>query len=69
MSLMKRSIETPPGFKITDFEDKSLLIVDDDDPLRDRLSRAMEKKGLLSETQKLLKMLLKWSKLRHQNLL
>ena len=45
MRLMKRSIETPPGFKITDFEDKSLLIVDDDDPLRDRLSRAMEKKG------------------------
>ena len=40
---MRRSNETPPGFKITDFEDKSLLIVDDDDPLRDRLSRAMEK--------------------------
>ena len=32
-------------FKISDFEDKSLLIVDDDDPLRGRLSRAMEKKG------------------------
>ena len=31
--------------KITDFTDKSLLIVDDDTPLRDRLSRAMEKKG------------------------
>ena len=31
--------------KIEDFEDKSLLIVDDDDPLRGRLSRAMEKKG------------------------
>ena len=31
--------------KITDFADKSLLIVDDDNPLRDRLSRAMEKKG------------------------
>ena len=31
--------------KIEDFEDKSLLIVDDDDPLRNRLSRAMEKKG------------------------
>ena len=37
--------KTPPGFKISDFEDKSLLIVDDDDPLRMRLSRAMEKKG------------------------
>ena len=31
--------------KITDFADKSLLIVDDDGPLRDRLARAMEKKG------------------------
>ena len=31
--------------KITDFADKSLLIVDDDSPLRDRLARAMEKKG------------------------
>ena len=33
--------------KISDFEDKSLLIVDDDNPFRDRLSRAMEKKGFL----------------------
>ena len=32
--------------KIADFADKSLLIVDDDNPLRDRLSRAMEKKDL-----------------------
>ena len=31
--------------KISDFADKSLLIVDDDSPLRDRLARAMEKKG------------------------
>ena len=31
--------------KITDFADKSVLILDDDSPLRDRLSRAMEKKG------------------------
>ncbi len=31
--------------KIADFADKTLLIVDDDSPLRDRLSRAMEKKG------------------------
>ena len=36
--------ESSPGLKISDFEDKSLLIVDDDDPLRMRLSRAMEKK-------------------------
>ena len=31
--------------KIADFADKSLLIVDDDNPLRDRLARAMGKKG------------------------
>tara|TARA_Y100000590_G_scaffold116279_1_gene132711 strand:- start:18 stop:590 length:573 start_codon:yes stop_codon:yes gene_type:complete len=31
--------------KIADFADKSLLIVDDDNPLRDRLARAMTKKG------------------------
>ena len=31
--------------KIGDFGDKSLLIVDDDNPFRDRLARAMEKKG------------------------
>ena len=31
--------------KIDDFADKTLLIVDDDTPLRDRLARAMEKKG------------------------
>ncbi len=30
---------------ITQFEDKSLLIVDDDNPFRERLARAMEKKG------------------------
>ena len=31
--------------KIANLADKSLLIVDDDNPFRDRLSRAMEKKG------------------------
>ena len=31
--------------KIADYADKSLLIVDDDNPFRDRLARAMEKKG------------------------
>tara|TARA_Y100000590_G_C15524294_1_gene940617 strand:- start:463 stop:1026 length:564 start_codon:yes stop_codon:yes gene_type:complete len=30
---------------INNYKDKSLLIVDDDNPFRDRLSRAMEKKG------------------------
>ena len=32
--------------KLKDFDNKSLLIVDDDNPFRDRLARAMEKKGL-----------------------
>jgi len=34
------------------FSDKSLLILDDDDPLRGRLSRAMEKKGFLVKDAK-----------------
>ena len=33
--------------KIAKFDDKSLLIVDDDNPFRERLARAMEKKGFL----------------------
>ena len=37
--------QTLPGLKISDFKDKTLLIVDDDDSFRNRLSRAMEKKG------------------------
>ena len=31
--------------KLSDFSDKSLLLVDDDNPFRERLARAMEKKG------------------------
>ena len=31
--------------KLSEFNDKSLLIVDDDNPFRERLARAMEKKG------------------------
>ena len=38
-------INQPPLQKLSDFEDKSLLIVDDDNPFRQRLARAMEKKG------------------------
>ena len=37
--------QTSLGLKISDFEDKTLLIVDDDDSFRNRLSRAMERKG------------------------
>ena len=42
---MKPDQEKTNTEKSTDFTDKSLLIVDDDNPLRDRLARAMEKKG------------------------
>jgi len=42
---MRTEQEKKNSQKIADFADKSLLIVDDDNPLRDRLSRAMEKKG------------------------
>tara|TARA_B100000965_G_C19265546_1_gene614925 strand:- start:15 stop:578 length:564 start_codon:yes stop_codon:yes gene_type:complete len=37
--------ETTNIKNINDFEDKSLLLVDDDNPFRERLGRAMEKKG------------------------
>ena len=33
--------------KLSNFDDKSLLIVDDDNPFRERLARAMEKKGFI----------------------
>ena len=42
---MRNEQEKMNSQKISDFADKSLLIVDDDNPFRDRLSRAMEKKG------------------------
>ncbi len=36
---------SPGKMNIADFADKTLLIVDDDDPFRNRLGRAMETKG------------------------
>ena len=42
----------PEQLKLSDFEDKTLLIVDDDDPLRGRLARAMEKKGFVVKEAK-----------------
>ncbi len=36
---------SPGKMNIADFSDKTLLIVDDDDPFRNRLGRAMETKG------------------------
>ena len=38
-------VETNTLKKLSDFDNKSLLIVDDDNPFRERLARAMEKKG------------------------
>ena len=49
---MRGSNEQLPQLKLSDFEDKTLLIVDDDDPLRGRLSRAMEKKGFIVKEAK-----------------
>ena len=42
----------PEQLKLSDFTDKKLLILDDDDPLRGRLARAMEKKGFLVKEAK-----------------
>ena len=45
ISIMRKTNLQTAQLNLSDFEDKSLLILDDDDPLRGRLSRAMEKKG------------------------
>ena len=50
--LMRKASLQTPQLKISDFKDKSLLILDDDDPLRGRLSRAMEKKGFMVKEAK-----------------
>ena len=42
LSVMKNTVGK---MNIEDFADKTLLIVDDDDPFRNRLGRAMESKG------------------------
>ena len=44
---MRTEQEKTNGPKVADLVDKTLLIVDDDNPLRDRLARAMEKRGFL----------------------
>ncbi len=45
IGFMRAQKNIPEQLKLSDFADKSLLILDDDDPLRSRLARAMEKKG------------------------
>ena len=42
---MRPQKEYAEQLNLSDFSDKSLLILDDDDPLRGRLARAMQKKG------------------------
>ena len=49
---MRAQKNIPEQLKLSDFDDKSLLILDDDDPLRGRLARAMEKKGFLIKEAK-----------------
>jgi two-component system response regulator RegA len=40
-------VEASPIQNVKDYKDKSLLIVDDNNPFRERLARAMEKKGFV----------------------
>ena len=49
---MRSQKNYPEQLNLSDFPDKSLLILDDDDPLRGRLSRAMEKKGFVVKEAK-----------------
>ena len=49
--MRKTNLQTTQ-LNLADFQDKSLLILDDDDPLRGRLARAMEKKGFLVKEAK-----------------
>jgi len=49
---MRAQKKYPKQLNLSDFENKSLLILDDDDPLRGRLSRAMEKKGFIVKEAK-----------------
>tara|TARA_S200000501_G_C20587641_1_gene640070 strand:+ start:66 stop:638 length:573 start_codon:yes stop_codon:yes gene_type:complete len=42
---MRSQKEYAEQLNLSDFSDKTLLILDDDDPLRGRLARAMQKKG------------------------
>ena len=52
MDCMRSQKDYAEQLNLADFSDKSLLILDDDDPLRGRLSRAMEKKGFIVKEAK-----------------
>ena len=49
---MRAQKNYPKQLNLSAFQDKSLLILDDDDPLRGRLSRAMQKKGFIVKEAK-----------------
>ena len=49
--------------KITDFNNKNLLLVDDDNPFRERLARAMGKKGFQVSQAESVEKVVKRSKL------
>ena len=49
---MKNTNTETLNLNLNDFNDKSLLILDDDDPFRGRLARAMEKKGFIVKEAK-----------------
>ena len=51
-----------PLQNLADFDNKSLLIVDDDNPFRERLARAMEKRGLRSYKLRVCKKVKIWLK-------
>ena len=52
--------------KTSDFIEKSLLVVDDDNPFRERLSRAMEKKGFVVSQAESVKSALETLKTKNQ---
>ena len=49
---MRSQKEYAEQLNLSDFSDKTLLILDDDDPLRGRLARAMQKKGFFVKEAK-----------------
>ena len=63
---MTTTMETNKLKNINEFEDKSLLIVDDDNPFRERLARAMEKKGFEVFQAESVKKVLRLLKVKNQ---
>ena len=62
---MRAQKNIPEQLKLSDFTDKSLLSLDDDNPLRGRLARAMEKKGFNVKEAKTVAEFFKYSEKLH----